>query len=288
MADSFVVRPEARRPSQPKRRPVFVTGAAGRIGSYFAEHSHDRYDLRLMVQDPDDTAKVEAFGKVVVGELSALDWLTDAMAGADTVVHLAAQPSPDTLWEDVLRDNIVGTYNAFVAAHAAKCRRVVYASSIHAVSGYDVDRQVQPDDPVNPGDIYGVSKCFGEAIGRFMAIQKGLSTICIRIGAFQPVERAREDSVALVNSFVSHDDLTQLIQRSVDDETLQFAIVHGLSNNLFNRMSITEARELLGYEPADSFLEQNPRLRDAGLTGQVKPHSETGKGQCSGIRKDVE
>ena len=56
-----------------------------------------------------------------------------------------------------------------VAARAAGLRRVIYASSIHAVSGGPTDVQVKPEDPVNPGDLYGVSKCFGEALARYMA-----------------------------------------------------------------------------------------------------------------------
>lgn len=35
------------------------------------------------------------------------------------------------------------------------------------------------DDPVNPGDLYGVTKCFGEAMSRYVAEQEGLSVISI-------------------------------------------------------------------------------------------------------------
>ena len=56
--------PEAR------KRHVLVTGAAGRIGSYFAEHSFGRYDLRLMVQHEGQADSVRAFGEIVQGDLS--------------------------------------------------------------------------------------------------------------------------------------------------------------------------------------------------------------------------
>src|SRR3712207_7646535 len=79
-------------------------------------------------------------------------------------------------------------YHTFVAAKAAGCRRVIYASSIHAVSGYPSDVQVKTSEPVNPGDLYGVTKCFGEALGRYMAEKEGLSVIALRIGAFQAPE----------------------------------------------------------------------------------------------------
>src|SRR4029450_951651 len=86
-----------------------------------------------------------------------------------------------------------GPYNPFVAAKSANCRRFIYASSIHAVSGYPADVQVKTSEPVNPGDLYGVTKCFGEALGRYMAEKEGLSTIALRIGAFQPIEAAQDE-----------------------------------------------------------------------------------------------
>ena len=53
--------------------------------------------------------------------------------------------------------------------------------------------QVKTSEPVNPGDLYGVSKCFGEALARYMAEKEGVSAISLRIGAFQPLEAARAE-----------------------------------------------------------------------------------------------
>src|SRR4029079_6238162 len=138
--------------------------------------------------------------------------LTEYCQGIDTVVHMAANPDASAVWASILQDNIVGTYNMFMDARAAGCRGVIYASSIHAVSGYPADVQVKTSEPVNPGDIYGVSKCFGEALGRYMAEQEGLSVIALRIGAFQPIEAPRQEgSIAMLDAFVSQRDLNQLI-----------------------------------------------------------------------------
>jgi uronate dehydrogenase len=123
-------------------------------------------------------------------------------------------------------------------------------------------------------------------MGRFLATQHGLEVLCIRIGAFHPVESAESDDVSLVNLFVSRRDLTQLIQRCIDDDALQFGIFHGLSNNPFNRMNIAEARELLGYQPEDDFAAEHPQLQDLQLNDRIDPHSEKG-GQPSGIRNQL-
>ena len=270
---------------------MLVTGAAGRIGSYFSEHSADRYDLTLLVHvddDENDVKQVEPFGRVIRGDITDLDGLKDQFAGQDTILHLAATPDPSAVWDLVNKLNITGCYNAFVAAKHCNCRRVVFASSIHAVSGYPHQRQVHPDDPVNPGDLYGVSKCFGEAMARYMAEQHGLSGICIRIGAFQPESTAENaDSPSMLDAFVSHADLTKLLQKCIDNEDLTFAVFHGLSDNTFERMDITTARELLNYQPEDDFAQLNPELRKTKLHESTMDHDSGGDLSQSGIREDV-
>jgi NAD(P)-dependent dehydrogenase (short-subunit alcohol dehydrogenase family) len=258
------------------RRKVLVTGAGGNIGSYFSQHSADRYDLRLMVFGDDEKATVEALGvgEIVQGDVTNQAEIEKLCQGVDTVVHLAADPSPSADWATVLPVNIAGTYNVFRAAKLAGCRRVIYASSIHAVSGYPADVQVKTSDPVNPGDLYGVSKCFGEALARYMAEQENLSSIVIRIGAFQPEEKMeQEDALPLMDCFVSERDLTQLIQRSIDANEVQFAIVHGLSEGRFKRMDITTGREIFGYAPQDNFTEDNPAVAHLNLDEKVMSHS---------------
>lgn len=274
------------------RRRVLVTGAAGNIGSYFAEHSHRRYDLRLMVRSEEDARTREAlrrFGDIVEGDLADLPGLKELCAGVDTVLHLAAAASPDSTWEQLLPANIVGAYHMMVAAKSAGCRRVIYASSIHAVSGYPADVQVKTSEPVNPGDLYGVSKCFGEALGRYMAEQEGMSVIALRIGAFQPLSTARDPNagVQMMNMFVSRRDLNQLIQKCIDVENLRFAILHGVSDNHFKRLDISDARELVGYQPQDDATELNPELSKLNFDDRVLAASQKDPQQKSGIRKDV-
>ena len=270
-----------------KQRKVLVTGAAGRIGSYFAEHAQGKYDLRLMVRPGDDAAKLASLGEVVEAELSNLPRLKEVCRGIDTVIHMAADPSPTAAWDSVIENNITGHYHMCVAAKAAGCRRLIYASSIHAVSGYAPDVQVKANDPVNPGDLYGVSKCFGEALCRYMAEQEGLSCIAIRIGAFQPASKADEDdAIWMMDHFVSHRDLNQLLHLCVDDERLRFAVVHGLSDNRFKRLDISSARDLLGYQPQDDFTELNDRLAALRLD-KVQAAGAIRDGMKSGLRDDL-
>src|SRR5688572_29466790 len=289
MAHSFSADPD--RPladGKTVRRKVLVTGAAGNIGSYFAEQSHRKYNLRLMVRDGDDSESIQRFGEIVKADVSNLDDMKRVCEGIDTVLHLAADPSPSATWDSVKNVNITGTYNTFIAAKATGCRRVIYASSIHAVSGYPSDVQVKTSEPVNPGDLYGVSKCFGEALARYMAEQEGISAIALRIGAFEPPENAEKESgIGMLDAFVSERDLNQLIERCIDVENLKFAVLHGLSDNRFKRLDISDARALVGYAPQDDAFELNVKTRGLKLDETVMAHSLKDKNQKSGLRESL-
>ncbi|MBN1557041.1 MAG: NAD(P)-dependent oxidoreductase [Lentisphaerae bacterium] len=260
----------ARRPRQ-----VTVTGASGRIGRSFCAYARGRYALRLVVRREDQAEDVRAYGEVVAGDLCDTGIADRAVAGSDTVIHLAANASARAEWDSLRRDNIEATYRTFDAAVRAGCRRIVFASSIHAVSGYPPGYQVHEEDPVNPGDLYGVSKCFGEALARYIAVQENVSAIVLRIGSFQTPETAEQaENLPLMNTFLSHRDLNQLIGRCIDDESLRFAVFHALSGNPFNRMDIGTAQELVGYDPEDDFTALNRELADLQLKAVVKPHDE--------------
>jgi putative NADH-flavin reductase len=272
------------------KRNILVTGADGHIGSYFCQHAHEKYNLTLLLRSEKKADAVRSFGRLITADLADLTALAKACQGIDTVVHLAGQASPSATWDDLLHSNIVGTYNMMIAAKAAGCRRLIYASSIHAASGYPRDVQSKPSDPPNPGDLYGVTKCFGEALGRYMAEQEKLSIIALRIGGFQPPESAQGDTgVQMLDAWVSRRDLQQLIEKCIENSTLQFAIFNALSDNRFKRLDISSARELVGYRPQDDTTEENPTLKPLHLEEKVTAHNQTDPAnpEKSGIREEL-
>ena len=152
-------------------RRVLLTGAAGRIGSFFHDAYTDAYDFSLTdIVEPAET-KGAPFKQADLSDFDAVRPLCD---GIDTVVHLGADPSMDAPWESLLPNNVVATYNVFESARQAGCRRVVYASSINAVLGYPRDQQVHTSQPVYPINLYGATKCWGEALARYYSAAHGL------------------------------------------------------------------------------------------------------------------
>jgi NAD+ dependent glucose-6-phosphate dehydrogenase len=234
---------------------ILLTGAAGRIGRAFREHTGDRYRLRLA--DRDIGRLGDAHGHAVFA-LDAADPAAcqAACAGMDIVIHMAADPSPVAdFYGSLLDNNIKATYNIFRAAKDQGCRRVIYASSIRVLEGYPQGAPLVPDLPVRPIDMYGASKCFGEATAHVFATSEGLSSIVIRIGTFGPQWGARKPSAAGISRIISGRDMSQLLVRCVETPDILFAIVHGLSDNRIKRLDIESTKALLGYAPQDDGFE---------------------------------
>jgi nucleoside-diphosphate-sugar epimerase len=232
------------------KRKVLITGAAGRIGSFLTGYLAGTYDLVL--SDIHQPTNRQGF-PFVEADLSDLAAMRALCQGVDTVVHMGADPRTDAPWETLLPSNIVGVYNIFEAAHAAGCRRVIFASSINAVGGYPDDVQVRTDMPVRPLNLYGASKCWGEAVACFYADQRGLPAICLRFGWVQPADGSfAHGDPGWLDLVLTYEDLGKLVERSIEAPAeLRFGIFHGLSNNRWKRLDISDARELLGFEPAD-------------------------------------
>ena len=232
------------------KRKVLLTGAAGRIGSFFAGHEANRYDFVLTdVRQPAD-AHGHPF---VTADISDMEAMRRLCQGIDTVVHLAADPSTEATWESLLPRNIIGLYNVFQAAHEAQCRRMIFASSVNAVSGYPSDVQVHTNMPVRPPNLYGATKVWGEAVACFYADQRGLSSICLRFGwvISRDSKQLRPDHY-LLDMALTYEDLARLVVSSIEaPDDLRFGIFHGVSNNRWKRLDISDARAMLGYAPED-------------------------------------
>lgn len=266
-------------------RSVLVTGAAGRLGTVLARALAGRYDLRLTDLPDSGLDEVAAYGTPVAADLTDLGAAKAVCAEVDTVLHLAGSPDPSATWSVLLPANVVATYNVMTAAVHARCRRVVYASSIHAVSGYPPDVQVKTSEPVNPGDLYGVTKCFGEALGHYIADQEGVSVIAVRIGAARPAaDMAGADNAPLLDAFLSDEDLIQLVDRCIAVDDVRWAVVHGVSDNRFKRLDLSDTRALLGYQPRDDAVSLNEAVPRE--LGQRVTHNLSAQDQSSGLRED--
>jgi dihydroflavonol-4-reductase len=141
---------------------AFVTGATGFLGGHVARVLAEQgAELRLLVRSTSDLRNIEGLkADRVTGDLRSAASLEKAIAGCDTVFHVAADYR---LWvrdpEQMYRSNVEGTRALLEAARKNSVRRVVYTSSVATIGmgaashggGWAADE----DAPVSLGDMIG-------------------------------------------------------------------------------------------------------------------------------------
>jgi uronate dehydrogenase len=220
---------------------ILITGASGGVGSWLRKSLHPHYELVLSDRSP--PSALEPHETFVAAELADAAAIERAVQGVDGIVHLGGQPV-EAPWETILRSNIEGTYNLFEAARKQGVRRVVFASTNHAVGFYPRTQTIDTRALPLPDSRYGVSKAFGEALGALYAYKFGLGVLCIRIGNVNeaPLDERR------LSIWVKPADLASLVRIGLEREGLVYEVVYGMSDNARGWWDNTRAREL-GYKP---------------------------------------
>ena len=225
-------------------RKVLLTGASGGIGTRLRKLLRPLYPELILsdLKTPADLLPGETF---VLADLADFSAVRRAVEGIEGIVHLGGH-SVEGPWNTILNANIIGTYHLFEAAHQAGVKRVVFASSNHAVGFYPRAETIGVDKMVRPDSRYGVSKAFGEALAAFYAFKHGIGSFCIRIGNMddRPVDQRR------LSIWLSPDDLVALIRIGLEMPGLVHEIVYGMSENARAWWNNERAHEL-GYRPRD-------------------------------------
>jgi uronate dehydrogenase len=222
---------------------LLITGAAGGVGTLLRGEIRGLAEkTRLLdLRQPD---AVEA-DEVMLGDVANLAVARRAVAGCDACVHLAAIPV-EAPFDQILHANIQGTWALFEAARLEGCERIVFATTNHVTGFYPVTQRIGPSDPVRPDTYYGVSKVFGEALGRLYHDKFGLRVACIRIGTAIP----RPVDERHLSTWLSPGDLGRLVTACLTSPDLGFAIVYGASANRRGWWDLEPGRKL-GYVPQD-------------------------------------
>ena len=242
---------------------IVITGSSGTIGSVLRPALADRHSVRGVDVRPSETVET------TLADMVDLEAVTAAFAGADVVIDLAANADQFASWEDAYRNNFAATRNALEAAHRVGARRLIFASSNHAVGNFELDtpyRQivagnyeglspgrfplVGTDVPIRPDGPYGIGKALGEAVGRYYSDVHGLSVLCLRIGTVNSQDRPL--TVRNLATFLFHKDLVQLVERCIDAPAeVAFGIYYGVSKNTWRFWDLAGGEREIGYRPTE-------------------------------------
>jgi len=229
---------------QPFNR-ILLTGAGGGLGRILRERIKP-WARTVRLSDISDIGPAGPDEEVVRCDLADKQAVLSLLEGVDAVIHFGGI-STEHPFEQIMQANILGTYNLYEAAHRKGTGRIVFASSNHTVGFYKTTDVIDANDPVRPDSFYGVSKCFGESLSRFYYDRFGLETVCLRIGSSFPEPR----NVRMMSTYLSYDDMTELVRCALFAPRVGHAIVFGASANPSSWWDNREAA-FLGYRPKDS------------------------------------
>ena len=226
-------------------KKLVLTGAAGRLGGVLREPLSRLCDELVTTDILDAPDSLLANERYVQADLGDLPARISLLEGADMVVHFGAI-GDEAPFETLLKPNFIGAYNIWEAAYQNNVRRVVYASSIHAVGMHKKTDFIGIDAPHRPDTFYGLAKCFAEDLASLYWDKRGVEAVCMRILSCAQVTNSRA-----VGSWLSYDDLIHLVEQAISTPITGFSIVYGVSNN--DRAPVDNAAAShLGYRPKDN------------------------------------
>jgi uronate dehydrogenase len=238
---------------------VLMTGAAGDVGGRLRKLLPPVYpELRLSdIKTPPDLGPNEKF---VAADLADLAQVEKAVDGVEGIIHLGGF-SVEGPWETILQANIIGCRNLFEAARRKGVKRVVFASSNHAVGFYPRYQRIGIEAKVRPDSRYGVSKAFGEAMAALYADKHGLRVLCLRIGNVgdKPLDQRR------LAIWLHPEDLVQLVRIGLEHPDLRCEVFYGASLNELSWWYNSRAHAFV-YRPA----RRAEDYRDEALAAQAK------------------
>ena len=238
---------------------ILLTGAAGIVGTALRPHLA-RLGDQLLLTDLDAITDLQENETFTQADLTASTALDQLVRGVDAIIHMAGLVGPDYQFDQVLETNVVVTHHLLQAAHRHSVRRIVYASSHHAVGFLPRGSTIDHNTPPCPDSWYGLSKATDELQCSHAAHAYNLDILCIRIGN---VDATVADERRM-HMWSSARDLAALIEIGLRGKQTGFHTVYGVSRCPDPFFDNRHA-ESLGYTPQDASLEH---LADPKITGQ--------------------
>jgi len=229
----------------PPFETLLITGAAGRLGSEL-RRGLAPLARRLRLADVADIKDVQPNEEAVICDLAHEAAILQLTQGVDAIVHFGGVPL-ERGWDEILNANIRGSYHIYEGARKHGVKRVVYASSVHAIGYHALEDQIDANAPHRPDGLYGLSKCFVEDLGRLYWDKFGIETAALRIFSSFPEPADRR----MLWSWLSFDDCVRLVTAALTAPRVGFTLSFGMSDNAVKPVDNRLAAHL-GYRAQDN------------------------------------
>ena len=226
-------------------KPALLTGASGALGRMLAKKLGALgWPLRLtdIAPFPDTVPDGCTFTRADLND--GLDILKLA-EGCGMILHFGGI-SVERPFNEVIGPNIQGLYHIYEAARREGAR-VLFASSNHSIGFNERSETLDDDCQFMPDGYYGLSKAYGELMGRMYWFKHGVESVLVRIGSSfpEPVD------ARMLATWLSFDDLSRLVVRATLVKSTGCIVVWGASANSRSYWR-HDGRKVIGWEPTDS------------------------------------
>ncbi len=231
-------------PMKPLKK-ILLTGAAGGLGKVLRQSLAAHCDT-LRLSDVSSMGEAAAFEEIITCDLGDKAKTMALSQGVDAIVHLGGVATEHS-FETILDANIRGIFHLYEGARVHDVRRVVFASSNHAIGFHKQGDVIDSDCLLRPDSYYGLSKAYGENMAQFYFDRYGIETVSIRIGSSFP----EPHDARMLKTWLSYRDLSELVRCSLTAPNVGHTIVYGVSDNKDSWWDNSKAAHL-GFKPQDN------------------------------------
>jgi uronate dehydrogenase len=231
---------------RPAIRKVALSGAGGQLGRFLRPALHAKGIELRSAGGRTPLEPLHPGEDLCHGDLRDAANVDRLLAGVDVLIHLAGT-SVERPLPEVIENNLVGLHQVYEGARRHRVRRIVFASSNHAIGLHDVGEHLGLDCDFRPDGFYGLSKMWGEGLARLYWDKHGIESVCVRIGSAIP----RPTEPRHLSTWFGLDDYLAFTLRCIEAEHVGFLVAWGVSANTRSYWSPT-ACEPLGYHPVQN------------------------------------
>lgn len=232
---------------------VAISGAGGQLGAVLRKELL-RQGLDLRSGGHRSLTPLIDNEDLCAGDLQDAQVVDQLLNGVDVLIHLAGTSTEQAL-DKIIHNNLLGLVAVYEGARRNGVKRIVFASSNHAIGMHSVNTKLNLDCDFRPDGFYGLSKMWGEGLARMYWDKHGIESVCIRIGSCLP----EPTEFRHLSTWLGHEDFFQLIGRCISTPEVGFTVVWGVSANTRSYWDTSDPGPL-GYLPTQNAEDYAPAI----------------------------